>query len=107
MPGNEFGAILDPDLDPDQPVEAFEEYAKAPHMEAGIISDGSGSGGGGTDAVDTVRGGGRKDGRAELLVIGRQDWISTVKCSTRYCLGPTYRSGSSQATIADPNKDST
>lgn len=85
VPGNEFGAILDPDLDPDQPVEAFEEYAKAPHIDAG-----GGSGGGGTDAVDTVRGGGRKDGRAELLVIGRQDWISTLKCSTRYLLLRPY-----------------
>lgn len=90
MPGNEFGAILDPDLDPDQPVEAFEEYAKAPHIEVGNASADGHGGGGDNDAVDTVRGGGRKDGRAELLVIGRQDWISTVKCS-RYRSDPIYR----------------
>ncbi|CAM9939088.1 unnamed protein product [Laminaria digitata] len=77
VPGNEFGAILDPDLDPDQPVDGFEEYAKAPHVDVGHTS----GGGGGNDAVNTVRGGGRQDGKAELLVIGRQDWISTVKCS--------------------------
>lgn len=74
-------------------MEAFEEYAKAPHIEVGNAS-GSGDGahgghGGDNDAVDTVRGGGRKDGRTELLVIGRQDWISTVKCS-RYPSDPSY-----------------
>ena len=72
MPGNEFGATLDPDLDADQPVDGFEEYAKAPHTDST-----SNSSGGGSDTVNT----GRKDGRAELLVIGRQDWISTLKCS--------------------------
>ncbi|CAM9661387.1 unnamed protein product, partial [Ectocarpus fasciculatus] len=69
--GQEFGLPLDPDLDGDKPVEDFLEYAKTPHLE--LPHDGSG------DGTATTRGGGRKDGRAELLVIGRQDWISTLQ----------------------------
>ncbi|CAN0118377.1 unnamed protein product [Ectocarpus sp. 6 AP-2014] len=69
--GQEFGHPLEPDLDGDKPVEDFLEYAKTPHLE--LLHDSGG------DVAATTRGGGRKDGRAELLVIGRQDWISTLQ----------------------------
>ncbi|CAB1120453.1 unnamed protein product [Ectocarpus sp. CCAP 1310/34] len=69
--GQEFGHPLDPDLDGDKPVEDFLEYAKTPHLE--LPHDGGG------DVAAKTRGGGRKDGRAELLVIGRQDWVSTLR----------------------------
>lgn len=73
-PGGEFGHPLDPDLDLDKPVTDFQEYAKAPHLD--LLHDG-----GGEAAASATRGGSRKDGRAELLVIGRQDWISTLEIS--------------------------
>lgn len=73
-PGGEFGHPLDPDLDLDKPVTDFQEYAKTPHLD--LLHDGRG------EAAASVTGGGsRKDGRAELLVIGRQDWISTLAIS--------------------------
>ncbi|CAM9238776.1 unnamed protein product, partial [Hapterophycus canaliculatus] len=72
-PGEEFGHPLDPDLDLDKPVADFLEYAKAPHLD--VLCDG----GGDVAALAAVRGGSRKDGRAELLVVGRQDWIATLQ----------------------------
>lgn len=72
-PGGEFGHPLDPDLDLDKPVTDFQEYAKAPHLD--LLHDGGG------ESLSATRGGSRKDGRAELLVIGRQDWISTLGIS--------------------------
>ncbi|CAN0520094.1 unnamed protein product, partial [Ectocarpus sp. 12 AP-2014] len=75
--GQEFGHPLDPDLDSDKPVEDFIEYAKTPHLE--LLHDGGG------DVAAKTRGGGRKDGRAELLVIGRQDWILTLQtCRSQF-----------------------
>jgi len=70
-PGDEFGHPFDPDLDVDKPVATFLEYAKAPHLD--LLHDD------GVEAASASPGLGRKDGRAELLVIGRQDWISTVQ----------------------------
>lgn len=72
-PGDEFGAPLDPDLDPDQPVAGFQEYAKTAPLDLCHDSE--------DDDAAAAHGGGRKDGKAELLVIGRQEWISTTKCS--------------------------
>lgn len=77
-PGDEFGHPFDPDLDLDKPVANFLEYAKAPHLD--LLHDDGG------EAAPPSRGSGRKDGRAELLVIGRQDWISTLQ-SCRYVRG--------------------
>lgn len=72
-PGDEFGHPFDPDLDLDKPVTNFMEYAKVPHLD--LIHEG------GEEAANAPRGGSRKDGRAEMLVIGRQDWISTLQAS--------------------------
>ena len=72
-PGDEFGHPFDPDLDLDKPVATFTEYAKAPHLD--LINEG------GEEAANASRGGNRKDGIAEMLVIGRQDWISTLQAS--------------------------
>lgn len=90
-PGDEFGHPFDPDLDPDKPVANFLEYAKAPHLD--LLHDD------GADTAPASRGSGRKDGRAELLVIARQDWISTLqscRCMrgdeiTMFCVGSASR----------------
>lgn len=82
-PGDEFGHPFDPDLDLDKPVTNFLEYAKAPHLD--LIYEGGG------EVANALRGGSRKDGRAELLVIGRQDWISTLQASRHVKYSQQYR----------------
>lgn len=66
-PGDEFGAPLDPDPDLDRPVPGFQEYAKNPPIDVHHDS------GGRSDAPNSAQGV-RKDRKAELLVIGRQEW---------------------------------
>lgn len=69
----EFGAPLDPGLNVDEPIGGFEEYAKTTPLENYHDDE--------RDNSVTAAKGSRKDGRAELLVIGRQDWSATIKCS--------------------------
>lgn len=76
VPGSEFGAPLDPDTAINEPVASFQEYAKSAPVKVHHHHDGD-------DPATSADVGGRKDGRAELLVIGRQEWASTVK-NSRY-----------------------
>ena len=75
--GNEFGAPLDLDFISDQPMSVFQEYAKNASFDGcqHTVS------GGRSDEPLAAGNGVQKDGRAELLVIARKDWASSLQCS--------------------------